>query len=105
MKFRKVIPYIILGGAILFVIDIYERVRNVISFAKALPEYLLNVLGARPIVSATLKYGCLFVELGLPESAMQESEKLHKTIKEYIADYYPKLAKYKVCVKTYLTDY
>lgn len=101
-KFFKAILFI--GGTALaahFGMKAYKRVNGVVKLSKSLPEFLSNVYGEKPKLSINRGFNNMAIKVGYPQEILDKYTDIEATIREYIDDFYPDLAKCSVDVSLY----
>ncbi len=91
--FKKVL---VLGGVALaahFGLKAYKRVNGLAKLDKSLPEFLNNVYGAKPKININQTLNMLTIKLGFPQEILDKHTDIETTVREYIDDFYPEMAK------------
>ncbi|HOA29513.1 MAG TPA: hypothetical protein PKL34_05695 [Candidatus Cloacimonadota bacterium] len=93
-RFFKTILF--LGGAAAaahFGMKAYKRVNGTVKLSKSLPEFLSNVYGEFPKVNITRSMNYLKIKIGFPQEILDKHDDIENTVREYIDDFYPEVAK------------
>jgi hypothetical protein len=93
-KFFKTILF--LGGAATaahFGMKAYKRVNGTVKLSKSLPEFLSNVYGEFPKMDITRSMNYLKIKVGFSQEILDKHDDIESTIREYIDDFYPEVAK------------
>lgn len=100
---NKVIKQAAIAGGVLFVgyqgFRMFRLIKSVIGLDKALPDYLETVYGEKPKISCTVNaHITVNTKIIVKYSAeiIAKHDDIDATIRQYIADYYPLLAKSKL---------
>ncbi len=104
-KFFKAILFI--GGTALaahFGMKAYKRVNGVVKLSKSLPEFLSNVYGEKPKLSINRGFNNMAIKVGYSQEIIDKYSDIEATIREYIDDFYPELAKCSVDVSLYAVE-
>jgi hypothetical protein len=104
-KFFKAILF--MGGTALaahFGMKAYKRINGVVKLSKSLPEFLSNVYGEKPKLSINRGFNNMAIRVGFPQEILDKYTDIEATIREYITDFYPELAKCSVDVALYNSD-
>lgn len=102
-KFFKAALFI--GGTALaahFGMKAYKRVSGIVKLSKSLPEFLNNVYGEKPKVNINRTFSALSLKLGFSAEIIDKHTDIETTVREYIDDFYPELAKCSVEVEVYV---
>ncbi|HPF08258.1 MAG: hypothetical protein PHU99_05685 [Candidatus Cloacimonetes bacterium] len=93
-KFFKTILF--LGGAAAaahYGMKAYKRVNGTVKLSKSLPEFLSNVYGEFPKVDITRSMNYLKIKIGFTQAILDKHDDIETTVREYIDDFYPDVAK------------
>jgi len=71
----------------------YKRVNGTVKLSKSLPEFLSNVYGEFPKVNITRSMNYLKIKIGFPQEILDKHDDIENTVREYIDDFYPEVAK------------
>lgn len=99
--FKKVL---VLGGVALaahFGLKAYKRISGIAKLDKSLPEFLNNVYGAKPKISINQTLNLLSIKLGFPQEILDKHTDIETTVREYIDDFYPEMAKGAITIDIY----
>ncbi len=102
-RFFKTILF--LGGtaaAAHFGMKAYKRVNGTVKLSKSLPEFLSNVYGEFPKVNITRSMNYLKIKVGFPQEILDKHDDIENTVREYIDDFYPEVAKCSVEIDVHL---
>ncbi len=87
---------LLLGGTAVaahFGLKAYRRVNGIVKLAKSLPEFLSNVYGESPQMNVNQGLGHITIKVGFSEEILDKHDDIENTIREYIDDFYPEVAK------------
>ncbi len=87
---------LVLGGVALaahFGLKAYKRINGLTKLAKSLPEFLNNVYGDKPKLSINQALNMLNIKLGFTQEILDKHTDIETTVREYIDDFYPEMAK------------
>lgn len=104
-KFFKTVLYI--GGAATaahFGIKAYKRMSGTAKLSQTLPEFLSNVYGELPLLNLHASLGQLNITARFSEEIIEKHNDIENTIREYVADFYPELAKFAINVDILAMD-
>ncbi len=104
-KFFKSLLWI--GGAAVaahFGIKAYKRVSGTAKLSQSLPEFLSNVYGELPLLNVNASLGQLNISARFSEEIIEKHDDIENTIREYVADFYPELAKFAINVDILALD-
>lgn len=93
-KFCKTM--LLLGGTAVaahFGLKAYRRVNGIVKLAKSLPEFLANVYGETPQMNVSQGIGRITIKVGFSQEILDKHDDIENTIREYIDDFYPEVAK------------
>lgn len=93
-KFWKTI--LLLGGTAVaahFGLKAYRRVNGIVKLAKSLPEFLGNVYGETPQLNLNQGIGHITIKIGFSQEILDKHDDIENTVREYIDDFYPEVAK------------
>ncbi len=99
-KFFKTI--FLLGGTAVaahFGLKAYRRINGIVKLSKSLPEFLSNVYGETPKLSMNQAMNHLTIQLSFSQEIIDKHDDIENTIREYIDDFYPEVAKCSVDIK------
>lgn len=99
--FKKVL---VLGGVALaahFGLKAYKRINGLTKLDKSLPEFLNNVYGAKPKLGINQTLNLLSIKLGFPQEILDKHTDIETTVREYIDDFYPEMAKGAINIEIY----
>lgn len=98
-KFIKTVLF--LGGTVLavnFGMKAYKRINGIVKLSKSLPEFLNNVYGDKPKVNINRTLNTMSIKLHFAQEILDKHTDIETTVREYIDDFYPELAKCSVDV-------
>jgi hypothetical protein len=93
-KFFKALLFI--GGtaaAAHFGMKAYRRVNGTVKLSKSLPEFLSNVYGEFPKIDVNQTMNYLSLKIRFSQEILDKHEDIENTVREYIDDFYPEVAK------------
>ncbi|MDY0320022.1 MAG: hypothetical protein RBQ67_08525 [Candidatus Cloacimonadaceae bacterium] len=93
-KFFKALLFI--GGtaaAAHFGMKTYRRINGTVKLSKSLPEFLSNVYGEYPKVDVNQTMSYLSLKIRFSQEIIDKHDDIESTIREYIDDFYPEVAK------------
>lgn len=99
-KFFKSLLFI--GGAAVaahFGIKAYKRVSGTAKLSQSLPEFLSNVYGELPLLNVNASLGQMNITARFSQEIIEKHDDIENTIREYISDFYPELAKFAINVE------
>ncbi|MDP3114290.1 MAG: hypothetical protein Q8M98_05870 [Candidatus Cloacimonadaceae bacterium] len=102
-KFFKAVLFI--GGTALaahFGMKAYKRVSGIVKLSKSLPEFLNNVYGEKPKTNINRTFSAMNIKLGFTQEIIDKHTDIETTVREYIDDFYPELAKCSVDIEVYV---
>ncbi len=91
--FKKVL---ILGGTIAaahFGFKAYKKISGTAKLSKTLPEFLNNVYGEMPQVNVNHTLNSTRIKVFFSQNILDKFTDIETTIREYIDDFYPEIAK------------
>ena len=91
--FKKVL---ILGGTIAaahFGFKAYKKISGTAKLSKTLPEFLNNVYGEMPQVNVNHTLNSTRIKVFFSQDILDKFADIETTIREYIDDFYPEIAK------------
>jgi hypothetical protein len=91
--FKKVL---ILGGTIAaahFGFKAYKKISGTAKLSKTLPEFLNNVYGEMPQVNVNHTLNSTRIKVFFSQNILDKFADIETTIREYIDDFYPEIAK------------
>jgi hypothetical protein len=94
MKFFKrvfVLGLTALAGYMGF--KLYRIVGNITRLHKSLPEFLNNVYGEKPVLHINHNLKSATIKIGFSQAVIDKHSDIETTVREYIDDFYPDLAK------------
>jgi len=103
MKFFKTI--FVLGGTALagyFGLKAYKIVSNITKLHKSLPEFLNNVYGEKPALHINHNLKTATIKVGFPQAILDKHSDIETTVREYIDDFYPELAKGTINIEVFV---
>lgn len=93
------------GGSTLVAYQAFRATRAILAAKKldsALPEFLENIYGERPAVdiNVAMNLGTIMtVKITFSPELLAKSPDIEDEVRDYIRDYYPTLAKFKIRIK------
>ena len=93
-KFFKTILF--LGGAAAaahYGMKAYKKVNGTVKLSKSLPEFLSNVYGEFPKMDISRSMNYLKIKIGFSQEILDKHDDIENTVREYIDDFYPEVAK------------
>lgn len=102
MKFFKTL--FVLGGTALagYVgLKLYKKVSSITKLHKSLPEFLNNVYGEKPAMHINHNLKTMTVKVGFTQEVIDKHSDVESTVREYIDDFYPELAKGSVIIEIF----
>jgi hypothetical protein len=93
-KFFKALLFI--GGTAVaahFGMKTYRRVNGTVKLSKSLPEFLSNVYGEFPKIDLNQTMNYLSLKVRFSQEILDKHDDIENTIREYIDDFYPEVAK------------
>lgn len=102
MKFFKTL--FVVGGTALagyFGLKLYKIVNNITKLHKSLPEFLNNVYGEKPTLHINHNLKEATVKVGFSQEILDKHTDIEATVREYIDDFYPDLAKNKINIEVF----
>ena len=97
--FKKIL---ILGGTLAaahFGFKAYKKISGTAKLSKSLPEFLNNVYGEMPQVNVNHTLNSTRIKLFFSQEILDKHTDIETTIREYIDDFYPELAKTKINIE------
>ncbi|HOI01184.1 MAG: hypothetical protein QM209_05140 [Candidatus Cloacimonadota bacterium] len=91
--FKKIL---ILGGTLAaahFGFKAYKKISGTAKLSKSLPEFLNNVYGEMPQVNVNHTLNSTRIKLFFSQEILDKHTDIETTIREYIDDFYPEIAK------------
>lgn len=85
-----------IGGTVLavnFGMKAYKRVNGIVKLSKSLPEFLNNVYGDKPQLNINRSFNTMSINLSFAQEILDKHTDIETTVREYIDDFYPELAK------------
>ena len=82
-----------------FGVKAYKRINGVVKLSKSLGDFLNNVYGTKPKVSINSGINTInstSIKVQFPQEILDKYTDIETTIREYIDDFYPELAKTKI---------
>lgn len=95
---------LVLGGVALaahFGLKAYKRINGTVKLSKSLPEFLNNVYGEKPKMSINQNLNMLSIKLGFEQEVLDKHTDIEATVREYIDDFYPEMAKNAINIEIY----
>ncbi len=102
-KFLKTV--LIVGGTALaasFGLKAYKKISGVFKLSKSLPEFLNNVYGEKPKIEIARTLSTVSIKVGFTQAILDKHTDIDTTVREYIDDFYPELAKSAVDINVYV---
>lgn len=99
-KFFKALLFI--GGtatAAHFGLKAYRRVSGTVKLSKSLPEFLSNVYGEFPKIDLNQTMNYLSLKIRFSQEILDKHDDIENTVREYIDDFYPEVAKCSVDIE------
>ncbi|MBP7310462.1 MAG: hypothetical protein KA984_04165 [Candidatus Cloacimonetes bacterium] len=93
-KILKALLFI--GGTALaahFGMKTYKKINSAVKLSKSLPEFLNNVYGEKPQMNMNKTLNSLTLKIGFSQEILDKHTDIETTVREYIDDFYPELAK------------
>lgn len=103
-KFFKTV--LLLGGTAVaahFGLKAYRRVNGIVKLAKSLPEFLSNVYGENPQINVNQGMGHITIKVGFSQEILDKHDDIENTIREYIDDFYPEVARCSVDIDIHVS--
>lgn len=103
-KFFKTV--LLLGGTAVaahFGLKAYRRVNGIVKLAKSLPEFLSNVYGENPQINVNQGLGHISIKVGFSQEILDKHDDIENTIREYIDDFYPEVARCSVDIDIHVS--
>ncbi|MDD3562500.1 MAG: hypothetical protein PHR32_02350 [Candidatus Cloacimonetes bacterium] len=103
-KFFKTV--LLLGGTAVaahFGLKAYRRVNGIVKLAKSLPEFLSNVYGENPQINVNQGLGHITIKVGFSQEILDKHDDIENTIREYIDDFYPEVARCSVDIDIHVS--
>lgn len=103
-KFLKTM--LLLGGTAVaahFGLKAYRRVNGIVKLSKSLPEFLSNVYGENPQINVNQGLGHITIKVGFSQEILDKHDDIETTIREYIDDFYPEVAKCSVDIDIHVS--
>jgi hypothetical protein len=103
MKFFKTL--FLVGGTALagyFGFKLYRVVSNITKLHKSLPEFLNNVYGEKPALHINHNLKAATIKVGFSQEILDKHNDIEATVREYIDDFYPELAKNTIVIELFL---
>lgn len=102
MKFFK--SLFVLGGTALagyLGFKLYKIVSNITKLHKSLPEFLSNVYGEKPTLHINHNLKSATIKIGFSQEILDKHDDIENTVREYIDDFYPEVAKSNVTIEIF----
>jgi hypothetical protein len=102
MKFFKTL--FVVGGTALagyFGLKLYKIVGNITKLHKSLPEFLNNVYGEKPTLHINHNLKTASIKVGFSQAILDKHSDIETTVREYIDDFYPELAKNTIVIEVF----
>ena len=81
----------------------YKRLNGMMKLSKTLPEFLFDLLDEKPKINISQKLNTLSITVGLSAEGYENLKiDLEEQIGNYVADYYPDLAKLRLIITKYI---
>lgn len=94
---KKIFKALLLtGGTALaahFGLKTYKKINSAVKLSKSLPEFLNNVYGEKPQMNMNKTINSLTLKIGFSQEILDKHTDIETTVREYIDDFYPELAK------------
>lgn len=103
MKFFKTL--FVVGGTALagyFGFKLYKIVSNITKLHKSLPEFLNNVYGEKPALHINHNLKSATIKVGFTQEILDKHTDIETTVREYIDDFYPDLAKSTIVIELFV---
>jgi len=103
MKFFK--RLFLIGGTALagyLGFKLYKIVSNVTKLHKTLPEFLCNVYGEKPTIHINHNLKTAAIKVGFSKEIIDKHTDIENTIREYVDDFYPDLAKNTISIEVFV---
>ncbi|MCB5271753.1 MAG: hypothetical protein LHW56_07890 [Candidatus Cloacimonetes bacterium] len=103
-KFFKTV--LLLGGTAVaahFGLKAYRRVNGIVKLSKSLPEFLSNVYGESPQINVNQGMGHITIKVGFSQEILDKHDDIENTIREYIDDFYPEVARCSVDIDIHVS--
>ncbi|MDD2331366.1 MAG: hypothetical protein PHI68_01800 [Candidatus Cloacimonetes bacterium] len=71
----------------------YKKISGLTKLQKSLPEFLNNVYGEKPSTKMMKAFNTLKIKVGFPQEILDKHSDIETTVREYVEDFYPELAK------------
>lgn len=102
MKFFK---KVLVGGGLavagFFGFKLYKIISNIAKLEKSLPEFLNNVYGEKPTLHINYDLKTATIKAGFSQAILDKHSDIESTIREYIEDFYPDLAKSTIKIEVF----
>jgi len=101
-KFFKTL--FVLGGTAVagyFGLKLYKIVGSITKLHKSLPEFLHNVYGEKPTLHINHNLKTATVKVGFSQAILDKHPDIETTVREYIDDFYPELAKNTITIEVF----
>ena len=103
MKFFKTL--FILGGTALagyFGMKLYKKISSITKLHKSLREFLNNVYGEKPSLHINHNLKTMTIKVGFSQEILDKHNDIESTVREYLDDFYPELAKGALNIEIYV---
>ncbi len=102
MKFFKTL-FLVGGTAVAgyFGLKLYKIVSNITRLHKSLPEFLNNVYGEKPTLHINHNLKTATIKVGFTQAILDKHNDIETTVREYIDDFYPELAKSTIFIEIF----
>lgn len=93
-KFFKAL--LVIGGTAMaahFGLKAYKKINGTVKLSKSLPEFLNNVYGEMPKVNINQTLNSTSIKVFFSQEILDKHNDIDSTVKEYVDDFYPELAK------------
>jgi len=93
-KFFKAL--LLIGGTAMaahFGLKAYKKINGTVKLSKSLPEFLNNVYGEMPKVNINQTLNSTTIKVFFSQEIIDKHSDIDTTIREYVDDFYPELAK------------
>jgi hypothetical protein len=97
---------LLLGGTAVaahFGLKAYRRVNGIVKLSKSLPEFLSNVYGESPQINVNQGLGHITIKVGFSQEILDKHDDIENTIREYIDDFYPEVARCSVEIDVHVS--
>jgi len=101
-KFFKTL-FIMVGTALAgyFGFKLYKKITSITKLHKSLPEFLCNVYGEKPALHINHNLKTTTIKVGFTQEILDKHTDIENTVREYVDDFYPDLAKSPLIVEIF----